>query len=667
MVLGQTALGSRPLGASVVSGGVPVGASVGVPFVVRTPIGASRTAPYVVGIALGTSRTAPYVVRLVLGTSCTGPYVVRTALGASRASPYVVTTSVGSSRSSPYALTQLAAASRSAPYVVRTILGASRSVPYAVIAYLGASRSTPFSVIAFVGASRSTPYVVRSVLGTSRTTPFVVVAYLGASRATPYTVTTLLGSSRSTPYVVPGAIGTSRSVLYIVRTASGASRTAPYTVTVLLGASRSAPYMVASILGASRSTPYVTTTQRGKPLALPYTITVALGASRAVPYVLATLLGSSRSVLYTVRMYLGVSVAVAYSVGLQVVRPDGDLSTGTWHVAPLYPKVDELLADDSDYIESALDPVNDTCRLSLTNGYDPFISTGHKLRFRARKDQPDASAVTLTARLKQGATTIRQVQVSVPDAWTTYEFTLTGAEADAITDYNALEVELVASGPSFLPTDLSGLAIWFDASQLGLADGAAVNPWPNLANAALPGTMTSGLPAVVRANAVKGQPVVRFTVSEARMRMLGMGVNLDYTLAYVARIVGTPGRIVTAQYPPYNFLLGFWNGNKDVAYDQGFYSPSSTGVTVVTGEWKLYSADGNSASYLPRLFSDGALLGTGGGGTGWGGTFNISGYDPSTSAESCDCEVAEVLLYNRQLSDADRQQVEAYLRGKWMT
>jgi hypothetical protein len=44
---------------------------------------------------------------------------------------------------------------------------------------------------------------------------------------------------------------------------------------------------------------------------------------------------------------------------------------------------------------------------------------------------------------------------------------------------------------------------------------------------------------------------------------------------------------------------------------------------------------------------------------------NISGY--ANTEDTCDCEIAEVVLYNRKLSDSDRQTVEGYLRKKWLT
>ena len=214
----------------------------------------------------------------------------------------------------------------------------------------------------------------------------------------------------------------------------------------------------------------------------------------------------------------------------------------------------------------------------------------------------------------------------------------------------------------FAPDDLEGLAVWLDASQLGLGDGAAVSPWPNLGGGADAPMLGSPAPKV-RAGALNGLPVVRFTVSEGRVRMVGTGITTSWTLVYVGRMAGpNPGRIVNAIYPTGgNLLVGWWNGNQDVMYDNGF--ASNTYVPWTTS-WKLYAGDGQGST--SRLFSDGELLGTVGTAQGWGGTLSISGYDPTTAAETCDCEVAEVCLYDRKLSAGERSQVENYLREKWL-
>ena len=219
------------------------------------------------------------------------------------------------------------------------------------------------------------------------------------------------------------------------------------------------------------------------------------------------------------------------------------------------------------------------------------------------------------------------------------------------------DVQVWPSG--FDPASLPGLAVWLDASQIGGRGAAPVDPWPNPGSG--PDGLIEGTPApVTRPDALNGLPVVRFKPSEGRVRIASTGVHLDWTLVYVARMVGpTPGRVVNAYYPPNNLLVGFWNGQQDVMYDNGF---ASNTYAPWTTDWKLYSGDG--APGLSRLFSDGALLGSTATAAGWGGTFNLSGY--AATEETCDCEVAEALQYSRKLSDADRQAVEGYLREKWL-
>jgi hypothetical protein len=225
------------------------------------------------------------------------------------------------------------------------------------------------------------------------------------------------------------------------------------------------------------------------------------------------------------------------------------------------------------------------------------------------------------------------------------------------------------------PASVTGLKIWFDASQLGLADGAAVAPWPNLAVGGVPGTIFGTPAPKIHANALNAKPVVRFTTQEGRMRMTGTGMDKAFTLGYVARMLPSQnvGRIVGGIYPPPNFLLGWWNGQEDVAYSTsgGFFKPSV--AILPSGNWVLYSADADAPpSYFPRLFRNGVLLSTGGSdgsavdADSFTGTFSISGYDPTSTTETVDCEIAEVVLYDHMLSDTERQTVEKYLRDKWL-
>lgn len=222
--------------------------------------------------------------------------------------------------------------------------------------------------------------------------------------------------------------------------------------------------------------------------------------------------------------------------------------------------------------------------------------------------------------------------------------------------------------PSFLPTDISGLNVWLDASQLALSDGATVNVWTNLGSGPAT-TIVSSLPlAVFKAGTLNGKGVVRLGINGSRVRFNGTGISWDYTLAYVGRMWGPNfGRVVSALYPSGgNLLIGYWSGNMDIAYTgggSGFYEPASG--KPVTTEWRLYSADGSTTTQ-PRFFSSGTFLGQHPGGItdNWGGTFNLSGYSAALD-ETCDCEIAEVMLYNRQLTDVERKNSENYLKYKW--
>jgi F5/8 type C domain len=219
--------------------------------------------------------------------------------------------------------------------------------------------------------------------------------------------------------------------------------------------------------------------------------------------------------------------------------------------------------------------------------------------------------------------------------------------------------------PLFTPKKISGCVIWLDASRIYLADGAAVNTWTNLGSGPQP-TITNTPAPTFRKFALNGLPVVRITKEQGCLRITGTGITKDWTTIYVARRWrNTPGRVVTAMAGTnQNILVGFWDQYMDVAFNEGWTSgdPISGGSATT---WKLYSADNTTAAATPRLFSNGVLIGTfptPPSTATWAGTFNISGSGPT---EYADCEIAEVVQYNRKLSDAERQQVEGYLRTKW--
>ena len=146
----------------------------------------------------------------------------------------------------------------------------------------------------------------------------------------------------------------------------------------------------------------------------------------------------------------------------QFARPDADTYNGDgWTEddgtsTDMYLEVDEAIADDADYVRSPVTPTNDVVVFRLSDVTDPVSSSSHTLRVRNSADQDAQETIDFLFELRQGytnegsqgtliASTTRTGVTST--TWTTTSYTLSGAEADAITDYTALFVRIRANKP----------------------------------------------------------------------------------------------------------------------------------------------------------------------------------------------------------------------------
>jgi len=123
----------------------------------------------------------------------------------------------------------------------------------------------------------------------------------------------------------------------------------------------------------------------------------------------------------------------------------------------------------------------------------------------------------------------------------------------------------------------------------------------------------------------------------------------NYTLFHVARYNGgTRGRIVNGINDDY--ISGFWNGQAGVAHHQGWLI--STGITPVDN-WVIST----SANGLYR--ANGVTRSTS------GGVDYIPEIGLNTHGERSDYQVAELILFDRRLTDTEIKQVEDYLGGQY--
>ena len=142
----------------------------------------------------------------------------------------------------------------------------------------------------------------------------------------------------------------------------------------------------------------------------------------------------------------------------QFARPASDITNSTWTAstgATLYGCIDETPASDTDYIRATGN--SQTCEVKLSSVTDPVSSGGHVLRLRA-KATGTSTAEKWTVTVYQGASLIATAFSTTNvtrSSFNDYSYTLTAAQADAITNYADLRVRIVVTQGSGETIDVS--------------------------------------------------------------------------------------------------------------------------------------------------------------------------------------------------------------------
>lgn len=143
----------------------------------------------------------------------------------------------------------------------------------------------------------------------------------------------------------------------------------------------------------------------------------------------------------------------------QFGRPSTDTTLDNWQeddgtTTAIFDQIDEVSADDADYIRTVLTPTNDVYVTRLTSVEDPQSSTGHIVRYRYGKDATGGAQIDLTVQLRENyisegspGTLIATVGTltDIPVVWNASSYTLIAAEADAIINYASLYLRFVGN------------------------------------------------------------------------------------------------------------------------------------------------------------------------------------------------------------------------------
>lgn len=232
-----------------------------------------------------------------------------------------------------------------------------------------------------------------------------------------------------------------------------------------------------------------------------------------------------------------------------------------------------------------------------------------------------------------------------------YDSALSDVDRIKVEDYLNQKYNL---GASFAPTDIAGLQLWLDASQItGLGDGDPVATWPdesgNGNNATQP---SSGARPTYQTNEINGLPIIRFDGVDDELSFI-LTTPQPFTMFFVAKEI-TPA---ASGYGIPAWRMGYDSASQLFLYgNTGFALPCTRDTSPHLFGGK--ASAGNGQMY----FDGGGLGGTSPTDAAWSGTSYLCS---NGAGGFYQWDMAEFIIYDSALSDVDRQAVENYLAAKY--
>ena len=129
--------------------------------------------------------------------------------------------------------------------------------------------------------------------------------------------------------------------------------------------------------------------------------------------------------------------------------PTSDITAGNWTnvggPTTHYECLDEVSYSDSDYCQLN-NYSSDTFEVRLNTLTDPVSSSNHVVHLRVQK--VGTGTINLTCYLVQNTTVLVTQSLTLTTSWADVSFTLTGAQADSITDYTNLRLRFTGTAGS---------------------------------------------------------------------------------------------------------------------------------------------------------------------------------------------------------------------------
>lgn len=219
-----------------------------------------------------------------------------------------------------------------------------------------------------------------------------------------------------------------------------------------------------------------------------------------------------------------------------------------------------------------------------------------------------------------------------------------------------------------IPTDIAGLQGWYKADALVLNDGDAVATWPDSSGLANDAAQATGAnQPIYKTSILNGQSVVRFDGTNDFLTVAGITNNTaTRTLFFVASATSVPtDRVVWALSG--TALMGARNPDA-----QWFYYGNAVDAAIPIGGNALTSFATiacriNSVTSVDLYRDEGAVTNLDPEDTFAGAAALTIGANSGGGASWWPGDIAEVIVFNAALSDANRQAMTDYLYAKWLT
>lgn len=237
------------------------------------------------------------------------------------------------------------------------------------------------------------------------------------------------------------------------------------------------------------------------------------------------------------------------------------------------------------------------------------------------------------------------------------------------------------------PNTVSGLVAWYKADALGLSNNASVSTWTDSSSSGFTLNQVSTTKPTYKTNVINGNAVVRFT----RASSTAIGITSTTLAGYFSGASPASTVITVQNAASLNSNQRIWSATKstDAAPFHDFANSSAAGNPWAGDRRSDANAfkqvRGASAtagtSYITSFVFDGsnAIIYTGGTGstsTDLSGTLtSLNQFDlgfirngstgMSTGGNYFDGDIAEVVVFNDDLTSANRSKVENYLRDKY--